>query len=109
MQLRPIHSVGVICGDQRYPEKENIKKWIRELSEQAWFINATNAAAKLENPILGNIIIVGALEATRMLPLGRDSFETAISSAMPAPKVKINLTALEQGGEMIKKYADRAG
>lgn len=100
--MRPIHSVGVISGEQEYPSQKDLGKWIRELSKQTWLVNATDAAIKLGNPIFGNIMLVGALTATRMLPLDLESFETVISRTMPAEKVEINLTAFEQGRAMIK-------
>jgi len=100
--MRPIHSVGVISGDQEYPSRKDLEKWIRELSKQTWLVNATDAAIKLGNPIFGNIMLVGALSATQMLPLDLESFETVLSRTMPAEKVEINLTAFEQGRAMIK-------
>ena len=100
--MRPIHSVGVISGEQEYPSRKDLEEWIRDLSKQAWLVNATDAAIKLGNPIFGNIMLVGALAATQMLPLDRESFETVISRTMPAEKIAINLAAFEQGGAMIK-------
>jgi indolepyruvate ferredoxin oxidoreductase beta subunit len=99
--MRPIHAVGVISGEMEYPSYEDLKKWIQTLSTKAWFINATDEAMKLGNPIFGNIMLVGALAATGTLPLDRDGFEKVISRTMPATKVEINLTAFDQGRGMI--------
>ena len=99
--MRPIHAVGVISGELEYPSHENLKKWIQTLSNKAWFINATDEAMKLGNPIFGNIMLVGALAATGTLPLDRDGFEKVISRTMPATKVEINLMAFDQGRGMI--------
>ncbi len=99
--MRPIHSVGVICGELEYPSQGDLEKWIRELSCRAWFVNATDAAMKLGNPIFGNVMLVGALTATRVLPLDREGFETVISRTMPAARVEVNLNAFEQGRAMI--------
>jgi len=99
--MRPIHSVGVISGDQEYPSRKDLEEWIRGLSKQTWLVNATDAAIKLGNPIFGNIMLVGALAATQMLPLDLESFEKVISRTMPAEKIDINLTAFEQGRAMI--------
>ena len=99
--MRPIHSVGVISGDQEYPSRKDLEEWIRGLSKQTWLVNATDAAIKLGNPIFGNIMLVGALAATQMLPLDRESFEAVISRTMSAEKIEINLTAFEQGRAMI--------
>jgi indolepyruvate ferredoxin oxidoreductase beta subunit len=98
---RPIHSMGVICGEQTYPSREELRGWIQELSRAAWFIDTTDAAMALGNPIFGNIMAVGALSATGALPLSRDRFETAIRQKMPESKVAVNLTAFDQGQKMI--------
>jgi indolepyruvate ferredoxin oxidoreductase beta subunit len=99
---RPIQSVGVICGELSYPPLEDIEKWVRELSEEAWFLDATSAAMKLGNPILGNIMMIGALGGTGALPVDRKDFETAVSRDMSPDKVKLNLSAYDMGAEMVK-------
>jgi len=103
---RPIRSIGVICGEQIYPEIEDIKSWVCELSQAAWFINATDEAVQLGNPILGNIICVGALAATGVLPLKRDGFATVLASKMSQEKVALNLEAYDRGAAMIKEQAE---
>jgi indolepyruvate ferredoxin oxidoreductase beta subunit len=95
--MRPIHSVGVICGDLTYPSQEDLKKWIRELSKRSWFVDTTDAATKLGSPIFGNLMLVGALAATHILPLDRESFKTVISRIMVGSKVEMNLTAFDRG------------
>ncbi|MEJ2723108.1 MAG: indolepyruvate oxidoreductase subunit beta [Deltaproteobacteria bacterium] len=99
--MRPIYSMGVICGDLHYPSQEELKKWIRHLSKESWFLNTTDAALKLGNPIFGNIMLVGALAATKMLPLDRASFERVITRTMAGSKVAMNLTAFDQGHAMM--------
>lgn len=98
---RPIYSVGVICGEQPYPALEHLRKLIEELSERSWFIDATESALKLGDPIFGNIICIGALAATRVLPLSRDSFETVLSQKMTQDKVRLNLSAYDIGAKMV--------
>ncbi len=98
---RPIHSIGVICGEQTYPAQEKIRSWIRELSKAAWFVDTTEAAMALGNPIFGNIMAVGALAATGALPLDRSRFESAIRQKLPESKVAVNLTAFDEGQKMI--------
>ena len=98
---RPIRSIGVICGEQTYPAMEDIKTWVRELSQAAWFLDATEEAVRLGNPVLANIICVGALAATGVLPLARDHFETVLANKMPADKVALNLSAYDVGAAMV--------
>jgi indolepyruvate ferredoxin oxidoreductase beta subunit len=100
--MRPIHPIGVISGEQSYSPLEKIKEWIRSLSREAWFIDATEAAIRLGNPVLGNIICVGALAATEALPLTHEVFEAVLTRRMSADKVTLNLTAFDRGWAMIR-------
>ncbi len=98
---RPIHPVGVICGDQDYPSLPELEGWIRELSRRAWFIDSTAEALNMGNPIFGNVILVGALAATGILPLERDHLEAVLRRRMPPEKVALNLSAYDKGMTLI--------
>lgn len=98
---RPIHSMGVISGEQTYPELEDIKSWIAQLSASAWFIDATEKAMEMGNPILGNIMMIGAAAGTGLLPLDRKDFESVISTTLTPEKVQINLSAYDLGRQMV--------
>ncbi len=94
---RPIHPVGVISGELGYPSLEELKKWVKELTEAAWFVDATDTAMELGNPIFGNIMLIGALAGIDVLPLDRDDFETVISEIVPPDKLELNLYAYDMG------------
>ena len=98
---RPIHSIGVISGEQAYPELEDIKSWIVQLSATAWLINATESAMEMGDPILGNIMMIGAAAGTGLLPLDRNDFESVISTMLAPDKVQINLSAYDLGRQMV--------
>jgi len=99
---RPIHPVGVISGNQAYPDMADLQSWIEELTGAAWFVNATETAMKLGGPIFGNILMIGALAGLGELPLDREDFEAVISETVPEDKVAVNLTAFDQGTEMVR-------
>lgn len=99
---RPIHPMGVISGDQNYPTLEELRSWIAELTAAAWFVDATDAAVKLGDPIFGNIMMIGALAEVSDLPMDRSDFEAVISQSMPQAKVEANLRAYDVGLELVK-------
>ena len=99
---RPIHPVGVIAGDLAYPSLDEIKGWVAELTARAWFIDATDRAMEMGNPILGNVMMIGALCGIDLLPVGREEFETVISQGVPPKKVKINLEAFDLGLSLVR-------
>jgi indolepyruvate ferredoxin oxidoreductase beta subunit len=98
---RPIDPVGVISGELDYPSVDAIKTSIRRLSSIAWFIDATEKAMKMGNPILGNIIMLGAVAGIGELPVGQDGFKEVISESIPEDKMDINLKAFYMGISMI--------
>jgi len=99
---RAISPVGVIAGELDYPSMEEIKKSARELASDVWFIDATDEGLRLGNPILGNIIMLGALSGVGVLPMDREGFKGVISRSIPKDKIDINLKAYDMGEQMVK-------
>ena len=98
---RPIHAIGVISGDQQYPPLDDIKSWTAELAQACWFLEATDKALEMGNPIFGNIIMIGATAGIGVLPLDRPDFEAVIADTLSADKLDVNLRAYDMGAEMI--------
>jgi indolepyruvate ferredoxin oxidoreductase beta subunit len=99
---RPVYSLGVICGEVNYPGEEDLNGWMQKLTRAYWFIDATDEAVKLGNPILGNVLLVGALAGVGDLPINRESFREVIARTMPPDKVDINLLAFDKGLETVR-------
>ena len=99
---RPVYAIGVISGEHRYPYMDEIKSWIKELSENCWFLAATENALELGNPILGNIMMIGAAAGIGVLPLDREDFEAAISQSLSGDKLALNLKAYDLGVRMVQ-------
>jgi indolepyruvate ferredoxin oxidoreductase beta subunit len=100
---RPIYPLGVIAGELNYPSLEEIETSVEELSSEAWFIDATDEAVKLGNPILSNIIMVGSVCGMDSLPVDRNDFEEVISKTLPKDKLDINLKAFDVGFRMLRQ------
>jgi len=100
---RPIHSVNVIAGDAKYPSMDEIRSSIEELSADAWFVDATDEAVKMGNPIYGNIIILGALAGTGAFPMDRENFEAVIAETFPEGSIDANVRAYDLGLDMVSR------
>ena len=98
---RVVYPIGVITGELNYPSFEEIQNILQKVSAQSWLIDATAEAVKLGNPVLSNIIIIGALSAANLLPIDRRAFKKEIARSMTADKCTINLTAFDAGAGMI--------
>ena len=95
--LRPIHPECVMSGEANYPETEELKSWMRELSTGAVFLDATDQALRMGNQILANTIMVGAMSGMGLLPLGREAFERLMSARMGDEKMQANMAAFDWG------------
>jgi len=98
---RPIYPIAVSVGEAEYPSPDKIRETIRELAAKAWFVEATDTALALGSPILTNIIMVGALAGTGLLPLARKYFEEAIQDSFAGPHLADNLKAFSKGVQLI--------
>lgn len=96
---RPIYPTAVTAGDAEYPSMERIQETIRELARSCWFVDATEIALSMGNPMFTNVIMVGALGGTNLLPIGRKTFEDAIQESFPGVHLSDNLEAFSKGFE----------
>jgi len=99
---RPVYPIGVITGELVYPGAEIIRKAFDQLAHHAWMIDATSAGLELGNAVLSNIVMIGALAATGLLPFDRRMFEKEIGRTMPPDKCALNLKAFDAGEDLIR-------
>jgi indolepyruvate ferredoxin oxidoreductase beta subunit len=100
---RPIYPVDVTSGDERYPEMEEIEIALRNLSRKLHLIPATERALEMGSPILGNMIMIGALLKLNLLPLTAAEFAQTLKRNFQGKKLESNLQALETGAILIGK------
>jgi indolepyruvate ferredoxin oxidoreductase, beta subunit len=98
---RMVYPMGVITGDYTYPSLDEVKTMFGKLAAKSWIIDATPVAVELGNPVLSNIVMIGALAGTSLLPVDRRAFEKEINKSIPAGKREINLKAFDAGVKML--------
>jgi indolepyruvate ferredoxin oxidoreductase beta subunit len=101
VNTRPIHPVGVIAGELDYPSIETIQEALHTLTPHLWMLRATDDAMKLGNPILSNIIMIGAVSGLNLLPVGMAEFKAVIRNFFPAKLLETNQRAFEIGREKV--------
>jgi indolepyruvate ferredoxin oxidoreductase, beta subunit len=98
---RVVYPMGVITGDFTYPSLDEIKSAFEKLTAHNWLIDATEVAVNLGNPVLSNIVMIGALAGTSLLPIDRRAFEKELTKSISVDKREINLTAFDAGMKML--------
>ena len=97
VNLEPIYPVAVLSRRAEYPEEEAIRRAVGQAAAQAHFLNATRLALDLEAPIVVNIIMLGGLVGTGLLPLEPSLVEEEIKTSVPGNKTELNLRAFRMG------------
>jgi len=95
--IYPIVPASVSAAKETYPDIDDLKKAVTDMSAAAWFIDATSIALELNAPIAMNIVMVGALLGTKQLSLDIDDIKTELRESLPPDRLELNLTALERG------------
>lgn len=100
---RPVHPMSVAIGEAAYPTLETIEQSIDELSQKAWYIDASQIAINLGVPLLTNMVMVGVLIGTGLLPLKKEMFEQELKSNFKGERLTLNLQALKTGISEVEK------
>jgi len=99
---RPVPPLNVIAGESVYPSEEQLKSALHGLAAKVWWINGTAAAQKLGAAVMANIVLLGALTAADLIPVGQADLEEALAQVLPAARLKQNLTAFRRGLKLIQ-------
>jgi indolepyruvate ferredoxin oxidoreductase, beta subunit len=102
VNTRPVQPVDVISGDAPYPDLNLLLERIESLSKKAYFLEATEKALELGNPILANIVLIGAMAETGLLSVSEKELARIVSEYLSPDKVEINLKAFEIGRDMVR-------
>jgi len=101
---RPIYPLNVIAGDVEYPEPQRIRSILAEAGGKLYWLDATQMAVELGDPILLNMIMLGALCGLSHFPFEIQDLKGALKQIFPASKLEINYKALDMGVRRIGEY-----
>jgi indolepyruvate ferredoxin oxidoreductase beta subunit len=91
-----------ITGDKNYPEMEEVKRAIGELSSKSWLLDATQISLEMGNPILTNMIMMGALVQANVVDLSKSDIEAIIRETFPDTIAETNIAAATRGMEAVQ-------
>jgi len=97
----PVIPFTVSVGNVKYPSLEKVFDELNKFGE-LYTINANEIAIKAGNILTKNIVILGALAASNVLPLESDLLLSTILEFFPSKFSKINSEAFKGGYNSIK-------
>ncbi len=93
---RPVYPTGGTV----YPNPGKVFEAIESLSKKTIYIKATETALHMKRPILTNIILLGALIGTDILPIDKESMIRVLEDRFAANILDINKEAFNIGMKM---------
>jgi indolepyruvate ferredoxin oxidoreductase beta subunit len=94
---RPILPVTVGMGVVEYPNYSDLRRAINELSGHVWFVDATEVALGLGSVRLTNVVMLGALIGSSLLPITAVQLEEELKERFPGDALEPILEAFRKG------------
>jgi len=99
---KPLPPFTVNIGKGTYPDLTLMPQLIQQKVARLFTLNATELATQAGNILSVNIVLLGALTATKALPLSSQQMQDAIKKTVKKAFIDINLKAFALGEKAIK-------
>ena len=96
---RPVYPTGGVT----YPDLDEVKRAIVKLSSTTRFVDATEEALEMGNPIYTNVILLGSLVGANVLPINKETMMPILKERFPGKLLEANIKAFHKGMELIAK------
>lgn len=96
MNVRPIYPAEVLSGTLKYPDVTMVIEKMKRMCKKLWSLNAVELAAEAGNPMVMNIVMLGALAGTRLTPLEPEDYRHVIAERVKKLR-EVNLRAFKLG------------
>jgi len=100
---RKIPPIEVISGLRKYPEEENLMELLRQVSGRLVIFDATLLAEKAGDPIATNMVMLGALTESGVLPFEEKEVLATLKESVPARFLELNTKAFHLGAQAFKE------
>ena len=100
---RPLYPVDVNTGAATYPSLAQIQDAVRRLQGLPYFFDATALALEAGDARTTNVVMLGALLATDLLPVTAEVLRETILSRVPPKTRQANARALALGEEAMRR------
>jgi indolepyruvate ferredoxin oxidoreductase beta subunit len=108
MNTEKIPPTELAAKNVKYPGLDQIVQKVHLFTEKVVLIDAAQLANKAGSSLTQNVVLLGALAGTGMLPVKKQSLIEAVRELVPTKHVEINLKAFELGYESVKEGHKKA-
>jgi indolepyruvate ferredoxin oxidoreductase beta subunit len=101
MSTERIPPTELAAKNVKYPSIEKLAAKVRIFTCHVLLVDASGLAKKAGSSLAQNVVLLGALAGTGVLPVKTESLEEAVRELVPAKHVELNLRAFELGLESV--------
>jgi indolepyruvate ferredoxin oxidoreductase beta subunit len=95
---RPIYPIWVLSGQAKYPPIEEIVGKLEELAEK---VQVVGTGGDGETPVAVNVLMIGALAASGLLPVPIKAYEEAMRDILAPKDIETNLQTFRKGMQAV--------
>jgi len=99
---RPIMPIGVQAGRFAYPDIEQLREGLQDLTKELILAEGSLVAQKLGNIQILNLVMLGALFGSGFISLDAGGFEKTMDTAISKRHIDINRSAFQAGIELAR-------
>jgi indolepyruvate ferredoxin oxidoreductase beta subunit len=104
LNMHPVLTVDCNMGLDHYPTPSEIVDALTRLNLQGHVFNATEAADEIGDPLLMNMVMIGALCAVCPF-FGQDEIKALVAEESRETLVEANLAAIDVGAQLVRQQA----
>jgi indolepyruvate ferredoxin oxidoreductase beta subunit len=97
LNSRPNYPISVLSGDAKYPEWSELVAAIQDMAAHVQIVEATELAKAAGNSLSANVVMVGCLAGSGLLPLSLDSYRQVLARSFTGSHLEVNLKAFDAG------------
>jgi len=103
INTKKLAPVEVISGMMKYPKEEDLIQILSKITENIIAFDATKLAENAGDAITTNVVILGALTASGLLPFGEETIINTIKQSLRPEYHELNIKALQLGSSVFHK------
>jgi indolepyruvate ferredoxin oxidoreductase beta subunit len=97
MNSRVTPPVEVVSGMMAYPAKRKLMSLLRKVTKNIIAIDATALAEEAGDPVATNVVMIGALSASELLPFKNDTITSVLKETLRPRYYDLNIRAFKLG------------
>ena len=97
MNSRVTPPVEVVSGMMAYPAERKLMSLLRKVTRDIIAIDATALAEEAGDPVATNVVMIGALSASELLPFKNDTITSVLKETLRPRYYDLNIRAFKLG------------